>query len=159
MELNPYAKFLGERDPLEVIRGTGTAIQQLMGRMPTEQLRMRAPGPKWNAREIVCHLADCELAFCFRLKQTLAEDGPTLQPFDQEKWARRYGKLDVEPALRMFEACRQWNLLLIDAATAEERQRPAMHPERGLMTFWTIVETIAGHDLNHLGQLERLAAG
>jgi hypothetical protein len=30
-------------------------------------------------------------------------------------------------------------------------------PERGTMTFLTIVETMAGHDLNHLGQLQRLA--
>ncbi len=26
------------------------------------------------------------------------------------------------------------------------------------MTFSTIFETMAGHDLNHLGQLERIAA-
>jgi hypothetical protein len=25
------------------------------------------------------------------------------------------------------------------------------HPERGTMTFQTVVETMAGHDLNHLG--------
>jgi len=104
-------------------------------------------------------LADCELVFGFRLRQTLAEDGPVLQPFDQEKWALRYGNCDLQTALRLFEAARAWNLLLIRAATAEERQRPATHPERGTMTFWTIVETIAGHDTNHLGQLERLAAG
>jgi hypothetical protein len=24
------------------------------------------------------------------------------------------------------------------------------------MTFWTIVETMAGHDINHLQQIERL---
>jgi hypothetical protein len=30
-------------------------------------------------------------------------------------------------------------------------------PERGAMTFLTIVETMAGHDLNHLGQLRKLA--
>jgi hypothetical protein len=31
------------------------------------------------------------------------------------------------------------------------------HPERGEMTFRTVVETMGGHDLNHLGQLERIA--
>ena len=31
------------------------------------------------------------------------------------------------------------------------------HPERGTMTFQTIVETMAGHDLNHLAQLRRIA--
>ena len=33
------------------------------------------------------------------------------------------------------------------------------HPERGDMTFRTIVETMAGHDLNHLKQLDAIADG
>jgi hypothetical protein len=157
MELNPYAKYLGDRDPVNAIRGTVGAVRELLERMPAEQIALCAPGKKWNAREIVAHLADCELVFGFRLKQTLAEDGPVLQPFDQERWALRYANLDAQTALRMFEAARAWNLLLIEATTAEERGRVATHPERGTMTFWTIVETMGGHDLNHLGQLERLA--
>ena len=36
--------------------------------------------------------------------------------------------------------------------------RPVTHPERGAMTFQTIIETMAGHDLNHIGQLRRIAA-
>jgi len=151
------ASFVGGRDPVAVIAETAGAIRGLLERMPAEQLGLRAPGKTWNAREIVCHLADCELVFGFRLRQTLAEDGPVLQPFDQEKWALRYGNCDLQTALRLFDAARRWNLLLIEATTAEERRRPATHPERGTMTFWTIVETIAGHDTNHLGQLERLA--
>jgi DinB superfamily len=157
MELNPYAKYLGDRDPLETIRQTAGAIRRLLERMPAEQVAMCAPGKKWNAREIVCHLADCELVFSFRLKQTLAEDSPVLQPFDQERWAQRYGNLDVESGLRMFEACRRWNVLLLEATTEEERRRPVTHPERGTLTLWTIAETMGGHDINHLGQLERLA--
>jgi DinB superfamily len=157
MELNPYAKYLGERDPLETIRETAGAIRRLLERVPADQVAMCAPGKKWNAREIVCHLADCELVFSFRLKQTLAEDSPVLQPFDQEKWALRYGNLDVASALALFEAARRWNVLLVEGTMGEERRRTATHPERGTMTFWTIVETMAGHDTNHLLQLERLA--
>ncbi len=48
-----------------------------------------APG-KWSPREIACHLADCELAFSFRLRQSLAEDGHVMQPFDQDRWAANY---------------------------------------------------------------------
>ena len=157
METNPYAKFVGDRDPVAVIRGTPETVRELLGRMPKEQTRVRAPEKKWNAREIVCHLADCEMVFAFRLRQTLAEDSPVLQPFDQEKWALRYGNLDVPEALGMFAAAREWNVRLIEATTAAERARQVTHPERGTMTFWTIVETMAGHDTNHLGQLERLA--
>ena len=139
------------------MRQTPGAIRRLLEGMPAEQVVVRPPEKRWNAREILCHLADCELVFCFRLKQTLAEDSPVLQPFDQEKWALRYGNLDVEMALRMFEASRTWNLLLLDATTAEERRRTVTHPERGTMTLWTIAETMGGHDINHLQQLERLA--
>ncbi len=159
METNPYAKFVGDRDPVEVIRGTPAAVREMLARMPAEQVAMSAPGKKWNAREIACHLADCEMVFCFRLRQTLAEEHPVLQPFDQEKWALRYGNLEAEAALRLFESARGWNLQVIDATTAAERARQVSHPERGTMTFWTIVETMAGHDTNHLGQLERLAEG
>jgi hypothetical protein len=35
--------------------------------------------------------------------------------------------------------------------------RTMTHPERGTMTFQIVVETMAGHDLNHLGQLRRIA--
>jgi hypothetical protein len=118
---------------------------------------MRTPAGKWNAREIVAHLADCEIVFSFRLRQTLADDHPTLQPFDQDRWAARYADYDLTAALRLFAAAREWNLLLLDGVSDAERARPVTHPERGTMTLWTIVETMAGHDLNHLQQIERLA--
>jgi len=158
MELNPYAKFLGDRDPLEVISETPSELNTLLERVPDEHLELSAPGAKWTAREIVAHLADCELVFGFRLRQALAEDHPVIQPFDQEKWSKRYANLDIDAALDLFESARTWNLLLLDEVSDEERLRGTTHPERGTMSLWTIVETMAGHDLNHLQQIARLAA-
>jgi hypothetical protein len=116
-----------------------------------------APG-KWNAAEIVSHLADCELVFAFRLRQTLAEDNPTIQPFDQEKWAAHYPSIPANQALDVFAAIRGWNLQLLRTVMPQAAARPVTHPERGAMTFRTIIETMAGHDLNHIGQLQRIAA-
>ena len=157
MELNPYAKFQVGHDPVEMLRSTPAQLVKLVERMPAEQLAMRAPQGKWNAREIVAHLADCELVFSFRLRQTLADDRPTVQPFDQDRWAARYANYDMASALGMFGAMRNWNLLLIAGTSEAERAREVTHPERGTMTFWTIAETMAGHDVNHLRQLELLA--
>ena len=53
---------------------------------------------------------------------------------------------------------RGWNLRLIALALPEAADRPVTHPERGAMTFLTIVETMAGHDLDHLAQLEKIKA-
>jgi uncharacterized damage-inducible protein DinB len=120
------------------------------------------PGPrKWSIANIAAHLADCEIVFSFRLRQTLAPalDQPhaIIQPFDQDDWAKRYGAYHLEPALALFKAARNWNLLYLTTVSQDDRHRPTTHPERGTMTFWTIVETMAGHDINHLQQLERLA--
>jgi hypothetical protein len=157
MELNPYAKFLNGHDPIEVLASTPGKLNKLAGQLPPEQLALRKPEGAWNAREIVAHLADCEQVFSFRLRQALAEDHPTLQPFDQDRWATRYANCDTTSALSLFAASRNWNMLLIHGASDADRMRGVTHPERGTMTFWTIVETMAGHDINHLLQIERLA--
>lgn len=71
-------------------------------------------------------------------------------------WARRYDHVDVEVALGSFLALRRWNLALLRGLSADDLRREAVHPERGPETLETIVRLLAGHDLNHLAQLERL---
>ena len=80
-----------------------------------------------------------------------------LQPFDQEKWGKIYPGMPANLALESFSALRKWNLQLIHDALPTAANRKVTHPERGTMTFETIVKTMAGHDLNHLGQLRKIA--
>lgn len=156
--LNPYARFLGGRAPLTVLRETPVRLQGLIHAIGPAGVSV-APAPgKWTASEILCHLADCEIAFGFRLRQILAEDHHVIQPFDQERWAAPYSGIAAAEALSAFSAMRRWNLQLIEHALPAQAGRPVTHPERGPMTFSTVVETMAGHDLNHKGQLERIAA-
>jgi DinB superfamily len=155
--LNPYANYLGDREPLEVLAATPAKIKAILDQLNEAREKSPAPG-KWSAREIVVHLADCEIAFAFRLRQTLAEDNHVIQPFDQEKWAVTYAGYNADAALRVLTAVREWNLALIKGLKPEAAAKTVNHPERGTMTFATIVETMGGHDLNHLQQLEALAA-
>jgi hypothetical protein len=156
-ELNPYAGFLGDRPPQAILAATPAALAALIAALgPERAVTPPSPG-KWTPVEILCHLADCDLAFGFRLRQTLAEKNHVVQPFDQEKWAATYSGISAEQALAAFSAFRAWNLLLIAAALPAAAARPVLHPERGAMTFLTLVETMAGHDLNHLAQLQKLA--
>jgi hypothetical protein len=156
-DLNPYEKFLDGR-PLEaILASTSAVIASLLQTLGAEK-STKAPAPgKWSPAEIVCHLADCEITFGFRLRQTLAEDNHTIQPFDQEKWAATYPGIAAAEALAVFSAVRDWNLKLIAKSLPTSADRKVSHPERGAMTFKTIVETMAGHDLNHLAQLRRIA--
>ena len=155
--MNPYASFLGDRDPLAVIAETARQLEALTGALGPELVdEPRAPG-KWSPREILCHLADCELVFAFRLRQTLAEPHHVIQPFDQEEWAKTYAAYTAAAALAVFSAVRAWNLALIRRAGPEAFDKPVTHPERGTMTFRVVVETMAGHDLNHVRQIEAIA--
>jgi hypothetical protein len=142
---------------METVALTPARVESLLGAIGKERVsEVPAPG-KWSAREIVAHLADCELVFAFRMRQTLAIDTPTVQPFDQEKWAAVYGAYDALSAMETFSALRYWNLAFLRSLKPEDFQRKMTHPERGTMTLQIVLETIGGHDLNHIGQLERIA--
>jgi hypothetical protein len=156
-EVNPYAKYLDGR-PLEtILTATPSEIDGLLKTMGAEKAA-KAPAPgKWSPTEVVAHLADCELVFAFRLRQTLAEDNHVVQPFDQDKWAKHYAGITAADGLATFTAMRHWNLDLIRKALPASAGRVVTHPERGTMTFQTLVETMAGHDINHLGQLRKIA--
>ena len=157
--MNPYASFLGGRDPLAVLESTSRKLSEIVARLPPAGIEWRPAPSKWNTREILCHLADCEIAFAFRLRQTLAESHHVIQPFDQEKWAGMYGGLTTRGALNAFSSLREWDLALISTTSADAMAKAVTHPERGEMTFGLIVETMAGHDVNHLQQLEKIASG
>jgi hypothetical protein len=166
--MNPYLSrilgFLGDRDPLEVWRQTPTKLEAyfrgdsrvaLASRLEPEN--SYGPG-KWTAREILCHLADTELAMGFRIRQTLTEDNPTVQPFDQEAWAERYSGLTLPLALETFKALRAWNLALVRGLSNDDLERTYYHPEREEWeSLRMLVRFVAGHDLNHLAQLEQIA--
>ncbi|MGA8027143.1 MAG: DinB family protein [Bryobacteraceae bacterium] len=152
--MNPYASQLGNLGALEVIQETPRKLAGEVSRLGPESLeRSYAPG-KWPARVIVCHLADVEIAFGFRLRQALAEPHHVIQTFDQDAWAKSSELLDAHAALDTFSALRHWNVALLRAIPPESFLKPLAHPERGEMTFQVLVETMGGHDLNHLRQLE-----
>lgn len=155
--MNPYAAFLGGQDPLAVLSTTPSRLEQIAASLGDSRLNHKMRPDKWSGREILVHLADTELAFGFRYRQTLGEENHVVQPFDQDKWASSYAAYTAQQALRTYAALREWNLVLIRSLTPEQMSKPLRHPERGNMIFRTLIETAAGHDINHLRQLEALA--
>lgn len=158
MTLNPYAEALGKNEPVEVIAETPARLARVLEKLTAEQIEQRPAPGKWSMREIVAHLADCELAFGFRLRQAAA-GVDVIQPFDQDDWARNYGGYDFQTALATYRALRAWNLAFVRSLTEQQKAQKVTHPERGTMTTWTIVETMAGHDLHHLTRLEKQLPG
>jgi len=150
--------LLGEDDPLEVLESTPAKVASLVERMGERGLDSRSAPGKWTGRQVVAHLADVEIGTGFRIRQIVSEPDLVIQPFDQDAWSRPYSKLDGRVAVSALTALRAWNLSYYRALAPADLARAAMHPERGEESVETLIRMQAGHDRNHLAQLELILA-
>jgi hypothetical protein len=150
--------LLGDDDPFDVLADTPSRVADLLARIGAEGLSRRfAPG-KWTAREVFGHLADVEQGTGFRIRQIVwSPPGHMVQVYDQDLWAKPYHALPANAAVRAFTSLREWNILYYRALPPAELARVGHHPERGEESVDTIIRMQAGHDRNHLAQLETIA--
>jgi DinB superfamily len=67
-----------------------------------------------------------------------------------------YDQRDPRKSLEQFRVAREANLVLLESLTPEQWQQHGMHSERGPETIEQMVRMTAGHDMNHLLQIERI---
>jgi uncharacterized damage-inducible protein DinB len=152
--------YVEGKDPLQVQRSTPRKLANLIRRLgPKDLLHRPAPG-KWSIAEILAHLADAELVGGWRMRLILGQNGVPLQPFDQDVWAKTfsYHRRDPRISLETFRVLRQNNLALLRSIPKNLWLNYGMHQERGRETIAHIVRMFAGHDLNHLRQVESIAS-
>ena len=122
-------------------------------------LRYKSDPAKWCILEILGHLADIEVLYGYRLRQMLADKEPVIAPIEQDDWARNLGYLEAAPGelLDAYQAARRANLRLLRRMKPSDLEKGAFHPERKRkVTVEELIGMMAGHDPNHLGQIERL---
>jgi uncharacterized damage-inducible protein DinB len=151
--------YLGDQDPLRVQKATVKKLQRLIQPLDRKQLSRRPATGKWSIGEILAHLADAELVGSWRLRSVLGSSGNAIQAFDQEVWAETfaYSRRVPEVSLATFRVLRENNLALLKALPKNLWARYGIHQERGKETITQIVRMFAGHDLNHLRQIEEIA--
>ena len=146
------------QDPWVVLSSTGGRFRRLIEGRSREELS-RAPGPgRWSVAQILAHLADAEVVAAWRFRSVLAQDAVALQPFDQNVWADafRYAEVEAFESLRLFEVNRTATLALVRRVDPARHKHYGMHAERGRESIDHLLHLYAGHDLNHLTQVERL---
>jgi hypothetical protein len=153
--------YVGGKDSLRVQAATPGHIRKLVRRLPSRRLKRRPAAGKWSITEILAHLAEVELVGGYRIRMILGAPGTLIQAFDQDVWAKvaRYRELDARKSLEMFCVLRERNLTLLRSLKPRQWKQYGMHEERGRESVARIVEMFAGHDMNHLKQIERLAKG
>jgi len=152
----PYVGLLEGRDAAKVIAETPVRLGMILDGLSTAEIEARPAPGKWSVREIVAHLADCEVVWGWRLRQVLGEEHAVIQPFEQDAWAKVYDAYSFELAWATFKALRAWNVAFVGALSETDKRKGYTHPERGGdETLWTLVEIMAGHDLHHLAGLKK----
>jgi hypothetical protein len=153
--------FAEGKQPLTVQAATPKKLERLIKGVSTSKLRKRPAAGKWSVSEIVAHLADAEIVGGFRMRVILGAPGTPIAAFDQDSWviSGHYEKRDPRKSVEQFRVAREANLALLKSLTPEQWKHYGMHAERGRESIEHIVRMFAGHDLNHLQQVERILAG
>lgn len=146
------------RPPLPLMRtGPGKIARAVQGLTPS-QLRRRPARGKWSISEILGHLLDTEIVYGFRYRMAISESGRQILAYDQAAWAEqlRHRRLSGPRTVAQIQALRKVNLQLVGSVPRRAWERYGMHPERGRETVRRTLELIAGHDLNHLDQIQAI---
>ncbi|ABF41165.1 hypothetical protein Acid345_2164 [Candidatus Koribacter versatilis Ellin345] len=150
---------LGDIDPLQSLAETPGKLDRILSSFPEEQIRRRPAPGKWSPAEIAIHLSEVEMVVGVRVRLVIGTNGIAIQGFDQDSWATRYGHTDLDIALEAFRALRAANVAFYRSLSPEQWEQYGMHSERGKETARRIVELCAGHDINHLRQIEAIPFG
>ena len=149
------------RDALSVLADTPGRIGALIAGRSQEDLRWTTSPSRWSIAQILAHLADAEVVGAYRFRMILGAPGTAIQAFDQDRWAAEHAYARARPraSLEAFAAMRAFNLRLLRSIPSSAWRRYGVHSERGKETVEKYARMMAGHDLNHLAQIERILKG
>jgi hypothetical protein len=157
--VTPYTAALAGREPIAAIGDALASIERMTATWTSADFeRSYAPG-KWNARQILTHLAQSELAFGTRARMALTVPGYAAQSFDQDLWMKRESALDGRSAANAYLSTSRMNRALFGTLSESDRSTAFSHPEYGSLTVDWILYQTAGHQLHHLKQLEQIHRG
>lgn len=149
------------KDPLRLQQAAPAKLAALLKGKTSKQLTRRPAPDKWSVAEILAHLADGELVIAWRIRQILTNNAIPIQAYDQDLWAKTfdYAHRDPRQSLANFHTLREANLALLKSVPRKLWENYGVHQERGNESVSHVVRLIAGHDLNHLQQVERILKG
>lgn len=150
--------YVEGQDAIKVQRATASKLKKLTQGLTAKQLKWRPEPAKWSISEIIAHLADTEIVCSWRMRSVIGENGITIQPFDQDRWASvfKYQARDARRSLELFRVLRENNLKMLGEIPREIWENYGMHLERGKESIAHLARMFAGHDTNHVLQVERI---
>ena len=143
---------------IESIRTLPERLTRLTAPMDDSQLDTPYRDGGWTVRQVVHHLVDSHTNGFVRIKLMLAEEHPTLRPYNQDVWAEfdDVKIMPIDSSLKTLEGLHEKLAYIFEHATESDYQRTAFHPEDGDVTLEYELQNYAEHGERHLKQISGL---
>ena len=134
----------------------------MIGDVSQQEAQTLRDGPDgWSILEIVCHVRDYQDIFLERVERMVAEDHPTLTPYDAEArealiTQNQYAQQNLKAVYQDYVATRHRFIALVTGMDEAQLARTGNNPLTGIInpvvtTFHTIM-----HDVDHTEQIARV---
>ena len=141
------------------IAGTPARLREAVAGLSEPQLDTPYRDGGWTVRQVVHHVPDSHVNAYIRLKLALTEEEPVIRPYDQDAWVKLadYARTPVETSLALLESLHARWVVLFEAISERDFQRPLRHPEHeGRLTVDWLLAMYAWHGRHHTAHITSL---
>jgi hypothetical protein len=131
-------------------------LEKAVAGMTDAHLDARPIAGKWSTREVVCHLADCEILYARRMTRVISEDKPALANADPDALLKNlsYDQRSVAEELAVVRAIRTSMGRILKAQPAAAFERVGMHSKDGPLALRDLLRRVTGHVPHHVRFIE-----
>lgn len=140
------------------MQSTPQRLRAAVRRMQGDALTASRDGG-WSVREIIEHVRASDAIIAPRVYQLLVRDRPPLTGFDERAWAALTARAEVplDAQLAAFAITRAELCGVLRTLSPADWERAGVHEERGEIAIIDIARWIAGHEDEHVAQVEAAA--
>jgi hypothetical protein len=144
------------RQKIAVYGSAHDMLLKAMERYPREMWHFRPTPQDFCIQEIFLHITDSEANSFVRARHLVAQPGSAVSAYDEFGWAKalRYEGQSVEDAVELFRWLRGNTHKLIRDVPEAVWENSVQHPENGMVTMASWLDTYTRHVPEHIAQME-----
>jgi len=130
-------------------------VERLLRAFPTDRLDDRIEKDRYTAREVISHLADCEMAFLDRIRIANIRPGSPVEDCDWNARAEEhhYGDKDVFHEAEVYESRRMTTIEYLQNLSDADWDKTFVTSDGKAVSIRDFVPWILAHDMYHVEQL------
>ncbi len=146
-----YIKLVPKEPLLDVLYKQNQQFGAFFAQINNDQASFRYDKGKWSIREVIGHLVDVELVFCYRALGTSRGDKTDFPGFEEDDYVKnsRYDQMELGQLIELFYNCRRATIALFSSFD-DKMMKKKGKANKNPFTVRAIGYIIAGHLIHHM---------